>query len=1054
MKSQRFLALFAAAVVLAAASAQAVVGLSVSPASITNDYVGKVTLTITGLSAGQTVRVERFSDLNGNGVVDPATDGLTRSFTVTDGQLPIIGGVRNLNVPGDDDGAVNGTIRVDLDSPGIDNVFGTASGRFIYRVSDPLNVFTPVTRTFTVAQKVYPQGIRGRITAAAGGAPLAGAFVVLLNANGNGIGGASADANGNYSFNTLPGSYQIYPLLPGYIVDGALASATVVTNQFTTNNQALATGAFTISGRLTDATSGAGISGVFMFWQSTNNLASLGGPTDTNGNYSVAVSASQWKAEIGGSDLAQLGYLRPDKLTTNITSASAANVNFAVPKATALIYGTVKDNLNNPVNGVQTYANTQPNLYEASGTSLAPGANYTLGVLAGTWYAGVQSDNLPAGYLAPWGTNVTLTAGQAVQANFVLSRVTAHLRGRVVDQSSNGVAGVSVYASPQNGGNGLNANTAADGSFDLGAAAGMFNLGVSDGDLAARGLIASQLQLTVVDGVDQNNLVLAARTVSRQITGQVTGNGAPLGNVNVFASFTVNGTNFNANASTDGGGQFSLGVFDGTWQVGVSCNGQGGVASLGFTCVNNQTVVLNGANGTANFALTACGALQVTTTSAQLGGGQVGQSYNAQLQASGCGQSFNWSLSPGSGALPPGLNLFGNGNLSGTPTSSGTFNFSVRVTDNTSATADKALSLTITGISTPLQVDTTVLPEAQTGVVYSQQLQASGGQTPYGWSLSPGSLPLPAGLNLAGGGTISGTPTTAGTNYFSVRVTDGAGTTVDQLLSIIVYPMLQMANNALPNGTVGIVYSTQVLVSGGHQFTLNGGPGGYGSFFNSGSLPPGLNFSYGTVTSSNQYFIISGTPTNTGTFSFTMGAYDASNFQVSRSLSITIGASTLQITTASLTNALVGVAASYQLLGSGGTTPYTWTIANGSQPLPSALTLSAGGLISGTPATSGTFSFIVRLTDAATTSVTRSLALTVNSKPRLSSPSRVSGNQFQFTLTGDAGAMYRIEANTNLSNLASWTNLGTNTATGGSFIFTDSAAAGFGKRFYRAVLVP
>src|SRR3989442_13189246 len=101
-------------------SAEAAVGLSVSPANITNDYVGKVTLTITGLSAGQTVLVERFTDLNGNGVVDAATDGLFRSFTVTDGQLPIIGGVRNLNVPGDDDGTTNSQVRIDLDSPGID----------------------------------------------------------------------------------------------------------------------------------------------------------------------------------------------------------------------------------------------------------------------------------------------------------------------------------------------------------------------------------------------------------------------------------------------------------------------------------------------------------------------------------------------------------------------------------------------------------------------------------------------------------------------------------------------------------------------------------------------------------------------------------------------------------------------------------------------------------------------------------------------------------------------------------------------------------------------
>ncbi len=722
--------------------------------------------------------------------------------------------------------------------------------------------------------------------------------------------------------------------------------------------------------------------------------------------------------------------------------------------------GRLTNSLGQPLGGVRIEARDQNrSVFRTEGVTTFADGSYAVGVLPGQVTFGPDTDGLlPLGLLPAPGNvmNGTVAAGGALLVNLGAVPPSARLRGRVVmDPGGSGVAGVEVYASPQNSGGSFNALTAADGSFDIGVGAGTYYLGVFDGDMQSRGLIASQRQLTVVDGVDQNNLVLAARAVTRQITGRVTGDGAPLGNVNVFASFTVNGTNFNANASTDGNGQFSVGVFNGTWQVGVSCSGEGGVGSLGFTCVNNQSVVISGANGTANFALTACGALQITTTSAQLGGGQVGQFYSAQLQSSGCGQFFNFTLSPGSGALPPGVSLGGNGNLAGTPTSSGTFNFFVRVADNTGATADKALSLTITGVNVPLQVNTTTLSEAQTGVVYSQQLQATGGQGAYGWSLSPGSLPVPAGLNLAGNGTISGTPTTPGTNFFSVRVTDGAATTVDQLLSMVIYPMLQMANPVLPGGTVGVTYSTQVLVSGGHPFTTGGGaPNGYGSTFPNGSLPPGLSFSYGTVTSSNQQFVISGTPTTVGTYPFTMGAYDASNFQVSRSFSITISASTLQITTTSLANGLVGAAASYQLQGSGGTLPYTWSIANGSQPLPSPLALSSGGLISGTPAAAGTFNFIVRLTDGVATSVTRSLVLTINTKPRLSGPSRVAGNQFAFTLTGDSGAKYRIEANTNLANLASWTNLGTNTATGGTFNFTDTTAPGLPRRFYRAVLVP
>ncbi len=594
-------------------SAQAAVGLSVSPANIISDYVGKITLTIPGLSAGQTVRVERFSDLNGNGVVDAPTDRVFRSFTVTDGQLPIIGGVRNLNVPGDDDGTVNGQIRVDLDSPGIDTVFGTASGSFIYRVSDPLNVFSSVTQTFTAAQKVYAQGIRGRVTAVAGGSALAGAFVALLSANGIGISGAFADATGNYELKTLPGNYLIIPLSSGYIADFSAGSATVTPNQFTIKDLALATGAFSISGRLTDATSGAGIAGIFMLGQSANNLFS-GAITDINGNYSFVVSASQWEVQVNGSGMPELGYLRPDKIITNITSASAANVNFAVPKATALIYGTVKDNLNNPVSGVETRADDQNNnLYESQGLSFAPNANYTLGVLAGTWNATVQSDTLPAGYTAGTSVSVTLSVGQSMEANLVVSATTAHLLGQVVNTSGTPQSGVEIQANPETGGNGPQVITLGDGSFDLGVSGGSWTIQLHNNNEAPSNLIGPNLTFDVTDGVNINNINYVVRSVTAQITGIITNTlGSPLSNLGVYAFATINGTSYNQFTRTDVSGHFSLGVVNGTWSVGVDSNG---LDSRGYNAMNNQTVVVNGGNQTANFVASFIGSATLTVLS-------------------------------------------------------------------------------------------------------------------------------------------------------------------------------------------------------------------------------------------------------------------------------------------------------------------------------------------------------------------------------------------------------------------------------------------------------
>ena len=86
----------------------------------------------------------------------------------------------------------------------------------------------------------------------------------------------------------------------------------------------------------------------------------------------------------------------------------------------------------------------------------------------------------------------------------------------------------------------------------------------------------------------------------------------------------------------------------------------------------------------------------------------------------------------------------------------------------------------------PLTVLTSSLAGGTVGAAYSQSLSASGGTLPYTWSLVPGLGTLPAGLTLSGSGVISGTPTTAATSNFTVRVTDQPGTTAQKALSIVV----------------------------------------------------------------------------------------------------------------------------------------------------------------------------------------------------------------------------------------------------------------------------
>jgi hypothetical protein len=76
----------------------------------------------------------------------------------------------------------------------------------------------------------------------------------------------------------------------------------------------------------------------------------------------------------------------------------------------------------------------------------------------------------------------------------------------------------------------------------------------------------------------------------------------------------------------------------------------------------------------------------------------------------------------------------------------------------------------------------------------------------------------------------------------------------------------------------------------------------------------------------------------------------------------------LGISPSTLPGGTVGKAYSQKLTGSGGKAPYTWTRASGS--LPPGLSLSSAGVISGTPTSAGTSSFVVDVADASTTALT------------------------------------------------------------------------------------
>jgi len=324
------------------------------------------------------------------------------------------------------------------------------------------------------------------------------------------------------------------------------------------------------------------------------------------------------------------------------------------------------------------------------------------------------------------------------------------------------------------------------------------------------------------------------------------------------------------------------------------------------------------------------------------------------ISANGGKGPYTYRLASGS-VMPPGLTFADSGGvglIQGTPTTPGTYSFTVEVTD-TYSPPERISQLFTLDVLNGLVLPQTTLPDAVKSLAYQEQIQPAGGTPPYHFVLGQFSS-MPPGLTLnTATGKISGTPTTIGDSYLVVLITDSAPTpvTINPLVTLHVQPPLSIQTTSLPDYARGLNYSSTLNIVGGRA--------PYTAQLVSGALPDGLTLSASPYPTS---FYMTGSPTKDGLFSFTVqisDSYEVPN-TVKQAYQIRIS-DQMSLTGPQLDQILYNQNYSKNFPVTGGFPPYKWSI----DVAPAGLNFDTStGTLSGIPKSVGTFLSVINAQDS------------------------------------------------------------------------------------------
>lgn len=448
----------------------------------------------------------------------------------------------------------------------------------------------------------------------------------------------------------------------------------------------------------------------------------------------------------------------------------------------------------------------------------------------------------------------------------------------------------------------------------------------------------------------------ATPVITAPANGSVTDDGTPTISGTAEAGVTVN-------LSIDGAAAVTAVASGGVWSYTPSATLSAGGHTLSATATDGVGNV-SPASAAVSFTYS-----PMAITTASLPSGQVGVAYAATIAVAGGTAPYSFATT--AGALPPGVTLAADGALSGAATTSGAFTFTTTATDANGLSTSAAFSVTIAPPADPVVTDVE-------NVDVTANADGSGEPTVIDLSTAVTNAarieivtPPAQGTATVNGFRVLYLPEVGyfGTDSFTYRAigfTDGGnssrglrtsaaaqGTTAEATVTVrIAAPTLILAGGALPVGQIGVTYA--------QTLTASGGTAPYTYAVTAGALPAGISLaSNGTLT---------GSPSSGGAFSFTVTATDSSTgtgpFSIAAAYTVTIDAPALAVTPSALPNATVAQAYNQALSTTGGVAPYTYVVTGGA--LPTGLTLSNDGVLSGSPTQGGAFTFTVSATDAST----------------------------------------------------------------------------------------